>query len=100
MYLLINTNCRANMLQGLIHPADGLDLGMTYWHFAQDQPRVAGATASDLDEEIKLYVKWVATAALELGAPYGTFLPGEAAKQFYGGNRAYQLMEAYVWLSF
>ncbi len=101
-YLLFNSNQNNHMLHLAAYPSDELGIGLILYRFDLDQPDYYGTPVSDTHfaDELNLYVDWTLSDSVSLSAAYALVWPGTAAKEAFGGDKRFQLLELAVYLSF
>jgi Alginate export len=101
-YPLGNANVVSQMVRAKFKPLEKLTSSVIYYRFTLDQP---GALAQDVTDdhfgdEIDVTADWQATDKLALTGVLAALLPGEAAKQWTGGNKSWlysMLLVSYAW---
>ena len=90
-YVLGNSNLLSYLFGLSVKPVKSLDMHLFYYHFNIDQPEslADNVTASDFADEINLIADWQATDKLSVSGVLAVAIPGEAARQFTGGNQTW-----------
>jgi hypothetical protein len=98
-YLLFNSNEIAHMVQfEVTNPSETLTAGILFFDFSLDKDNYFGTSVSDkhFADEVNVYANWTVTPHIYLGVVGGLAWPGAAAKEAFGGNDTYELIEAQV----
>ena len=87
-YPLGNDNLSSHLLRLRFFPNESLTLNALYYDFTLDQPHIFGESVASTDwgEEINLALDWAATDHLFVIGTFGLLFPGEAAKNWTGGD--------------
>jgi hypothetical protein len=101
-YPLGNANVVSQMVRVKLKPLETLTTSVIYYRFTLDQPSALApnVTNDHFGDEIDLTADWQATDKLLLTGVFGALLPGDAAKQWTGGNKAWlssMLLVSYSW---
>ena len=97
-YLLFNSNEIAHMVRFEVSPTDTLTAGLLFFDFTLDKDNYFGTSVSDkhFADEVNVYANWNITPHIYLGVVGGLAWPGAAAKDAFGDNDTYELIEAQV----
>ncbi|MEW6221542.1 MAG: hypothetical protein AB1634_18695 [Thermodesulfobacteriota bacterium] len=98
-YLLFNQNENVHMVHLKATPAESLTLGVLYFNFRLDEPP-AGVSAQDFADEVNLYADWQATDWLLLSGAAGIAVPDTVARQIYGDDQNFRLVEIIATVNF
>ena len=101
-YPLGNANVVSQMVRAKLKPTETLTTSVIYYRFKLDQPSALAPNVTDdhFGDEIDLTADWQATEKLLVTGVFGALLPGDAAKQWTGGNKAWlssMLLISYSW---
>lgn len=101
-YPLGNANVVSQMVRAKFKPLETLTTNIIYYRFTLDQPSALSPNVTDkhFGDEIDLTADWQATQKLSFTGVLGALLPGDAAKQWTGGNKAWlssMLLVSYSW---
>jgi hypothetical protein len=101
-YLLFNSNQVNHMVHLSALPAESVAIGLLYFHFDLAEKNYFGTPVSDKDfaDEVNLYFDWTVNDNLLVGALYGAALPQDAAKEIFGDDDVFHLLEVYATLTF
>jgi hypothetical protein len=90
-YVLSNSNLLSYLFALSVKPVKSLDVHLFYYHFNIDQPESLGdnVSASNFADEIDLVADWQATERLSISGVLAAAIPGDAARQFTGGNQTW-----------
>ena len=90
-YVLSNSNLFSYLVSVSSKPTKSLEMHLFYYHFTIDQPEslADNVTASHFADEIDLILDWQVLDSLSLSAVLAVAIPGEAARQFTGGNQTW-----------
>lgn len=101
-YLLFNSNNQVHMAHLNVAPTDSLSVGLLFFNFTLEESNYFGTPVSDTSfaNEVNLYVDWSITDHVYLGIVGGLAWPGKAAKEVFGGDDTYELVEALVIVTF
>jgi hypothetical protein len=79
-----------------------LSFGLLYFRFDLDEPNYFGTQVSDTHfaDELNLYADWTISEQVYIGALAGIAWPGEAARDAFGDDDPYQLVEALLVLTY
>ncbi len=101
-YLLFNSNQVNHKVQVELTPLENLAIGAIYYKFWLAEKNYFGTPVSDneFDDEINLYANWVISDQVSLSVVYGAAFPGPAARQAFGDDKVYQLIEMGIFLSY
>jgi len=90
-YVLGNSNLLSYLFALSGKPVNSLEMHLFYYHFIIDQPEslADNVTASDFADEIDLVADWQATTRLSISGVLAAAIPGDAARQFTGGNHTW-----------
>jgi hypothetical protein len=97
-YLLFNSNEIAHMVNLSVNPTASINAGLLFFDFSLDKNNYFGTPVSDrhFADELDLYVNWNITDHVYLGIVGALAFPGAAAKEVFGSNEVYQLIESQV----
>lgn len=101
-YLLFNSNQINHKVHVELNPSEHLAFGAIYYKFWLDQKNYFGTPVSDneFDDEFNLYANWVISDQVSLSVVYGAAFPGPAARQAFGDDKVFQLIEVGIFLSY
>jgi hypothetical protein len=101
-YFLFNSNQRNHLVHLTLSPTENLNLGLIYYWFFLDKNNYYGIPVTDKDfaDELNFYADWTINDYAALSALYGVAFPGEAAKQAFGDDKPYHLVEIVLSLKF
>ncbi|MBE0435150.1 MAG: alginate export family protein [Methylomicrobium sp.] len=101
-YQLFNNNQNNHMLKLDIYPGETYGFGTVYYNFYLNQSNYLGTPVNNrhFSDEINLYAEWYPTENLYTALSGGVSFPGEAAKEAFGDNKAYSLIQVYAIYSF
>jgi len=97
-YPLGNGNTETHMLRAKMAPTEKLTLNLIYYKILLDQPEsfAEGVTSDDFGDEVDFTADWAATDHLYFIGVLGLLAPGNAAKQWTGGNDDWKYLMLYV----
>lgn len=97
-YLLFNSNEIAQMVNLSVNPTDKINAGLLFFDFTLDKNNYFGTPVSDrhFADEIDLYVNYNITDHIYFAVVGALAFPGAAAKEVFGSNEVYQLIESQV----
>jgi hypothetical protein len=97
-YLLFNSNEIAHMVNLSVNPTDKINAGLLFFDFSLDKNNYFGTPVSDTHfaDEIDLYVNYNITDHIYFAVVGALAFPGTAAKEVFGSNEVYQLIESQV----
>ena len=97
-YLLFNSNEIAQMVNLSVNPTVTINAGLLFFDFTLDKNNYFGTPVSDrhFADEIDLYVNWNVTDHVYFAVVGALAFPGAAAKEVFGSNEVYQLIEGQV----
>ena len=95
-YLLFNSNEIAHMVKLDVNPTSTLNAGLLFFDFSLDKNSYFGTPVSDrhFADEADIYVNWSITPQLALSVVGALAWPGEAAKEVFGNDETYELIES------
>lgn len=101
-YYLFNNNEKVHMLHMNMLPADNISVGAIYYDFDLDEKNLYGAVLSDdqFAEEVNIYVDYSVTDYLYLSAVGAWASPGDAGKEYTGGDDDSTLFEVFAVVTF
>lgn len=87
-YPLGNGNVVSRLLRAQFKPREKLSMNILYYNFMLDEPASldSGVTADDFGDELDITFDWQATDNIYIIGVIGALSPGEAAKQWTGGE--------------
>ncbi|RLA04993.1 MAG: hypothetical protein DRQ47_02305 [Gammaproteobacteria bacterium] len=87
-YLLENSNLDSHLIRLQLTPTQTLAFNVLYYKFELDQQQLFGAplTDSHFGDELDLVLDWVASDSLYVTFALGWLQPGDAAKEWTGGE--------------
>ena len=97
-YLLFNSNEIAQMVNLSVNPTDKINGGLMFFDFSLDKNNYFGTPVSDTHfaDEIDLYVNYNITDHIYFAVVGALAFPGAAAKEVFGSDEVYQLIESQV----
>jgi hypothetical protein len=97
-YPLANANVDSHMLRANVTPREGVTVNLIYYNFSLDQKQIFGdpVTSDDFGDEYNLTVDWEATERVYVIGVLGLLKPGDAAKEWVGGNDDWRYVMFYV----
>jgi hypothetical protein len=97
-YLLFSSNEIAQMVNLSVNPTDSINTGLLFFDFTLDRNNYFGTPVSDTHfaDEIDPYVNWNVTDHIYFAVVGALAFPGAAAKEVFGSDEVYQLIEAQV----
>ncbi len=101
-YLLFNSNEVVHMLHLSASPSEAVGLGAILYRFSLQEPNYNGTPVSNrhFTDEIDLYLDWSIGKHVSLSLAYGIAFPGPAAKEAFGDDEPFQVLELSVELTF
>lgn len=101
-YPLGNNNLNSHLFRIKAQPNDAVTLNFLYYNFTLDEPGslAPGVTDDDWGDEIDFAIDWAVNDEVYLIGVVGTLFPGQAAKQFTGGEDDWvytMLYASYAW---
>ena len=101
-YLLFNSNQRNHMVHLSATPSAAITSGVLYFRFDLDQAQYYGTPVSSrrFADEINVYLDWSFTETVSASAVYGVALPAQGARDAFGDNQAFHIVEFAMYLSF
>jgi hypothetical protein len=101
-YPLGNANVVSHMLRAKLKPREDLTMNVLCYRFMLDQPRSLDPAVTDhhFGDEVDVTFDWQATDKLYFIGVIGALFPGDAAKQWTGGNDNWlysMLYLSYAW---
>jgi len=87
-YPLANGNVISNRVRLKVQPIESITASLMYYEFTLDQQQVFGdpVSSDDWGDEINLTVDWTATDSILVIGVLGYSTPGDAAKEWTGGD--------------
>ena len=97
-YPLGNGNLVSHMIRAKATPVEGITASLFYYNFTLDQEQIFGdpVSSDEWGDEINLTVDWEATDNVYLIGVLGTLKPGDAAKEWVGGDQDWNYLMLYV----
>jgi len=88
-YPLANANVISNLVRLKVQPIESITVNLMYYDFTLDQEQVFGdpVTSDDWGDEIDLTLDWEATDSIYVIGVLGYSSPGDAAKEWTGGDK-------------
>lgn len=101
-YLLFNSNQINHMLHLSASPSEELGVGAIYYRFYLDQPNYYGMPVSSrhFADELNLYADWAVSEQVSVSLAYGIAFPGKAAREAFGDDDRFQVLELSVEFTF
>lgn len=101
-YPLENSNLDSHMLRLQLTPNESLTLNVVYYDFSLDQQQIFGDPVSSKDwgDELNLAVDWAVNDNLYVIGTFGLLLPGDAAKEWSGGQEDWLYTMLYAGYTF
>lgn len=101
-YPLANANVDSHMLRVNMTPWEGVTVNLIYYNFSLDQKQIFGdpVSSDDFGDEFNLAVDWEATDRVYIIGVLGLLQPGDAAKEWVGGDDDWHYGMLYVSYSF
>ena len=101
-YLLFNSNQATHMVHLSAYPTESVSLGVLLYHFDLAVHDYYGTPVAErgFADEVNLYLDWTVNEQVAFGVLYGAAFPGPAAREAFGDDRRFQLLEAAVYLTF
>jgi hypothetical protein len=90
------------MLHLSASPSEAVGLGAILYRFSLQEPNYNGTPVSNrhFTDEIDLYLDWSIGKHVSLSLAYGIAFPGPAAKEAFGDDEPFQVLELSVELTF
>ena len=106
-YIAINQNLLSWLLRLELRPVESVTLNLLYFHFNLAQLTTTNVSrdgkihtvnvnSKNLGDEVNFAVDWAANKHLVFTGLYGFNVPGEAARQFTGGNKVWSSFMLYM----
>jgi hypothetical protein len=95
-----NSNQKTHMVKAAAPLSEAVTVTGSWLNFTLDDPRQLGIQADDFGNELDVIVDWAANDHLFLSAAAAVLIPGTAAKQFTGGDKAWAHFMLYASVSF
>jgi hypothetical protein len=88
-YPLGNSNLISNRVRLKVQPLESITMNLMYYDFTLDQQQVFGdpVSSDDWGDEIDLTLDWTATDSILVIGVLGYSSPGDAAKEWTGGDK-------------
>lgn len=98
-YMLFNLNQKTSTLKLSVQPAASVYAGVILYKIDFDQ-KPEGIEDSAFATEADIYVDWLPSEHLALGALAGIAKPGEGAKQYFGNDKNSAIFQVYATYKF
>lgn len=97
-YPLANGNTNTHRLRVKMQPNESVTLNVMYYDYTLDQEQIWGdpVTSDDWGQELNFTVDWAATEQIYVIGVLGNLSPGDAAKQWTGGDEDWLYSMVYV----
>jgi hypothetical protein len=97
-YPLGNGNLDSHMVRLKANPVEKVTASLFYYDFMLDQKQIFGDPLNNKDwgQEVNLTLDWEATDNLYVIGVLGSLKPGDAAKEWVGGNDDWNYLMLYV----
>ncbi|MBK7728720.1 MAG: alginate export family protein [Gammaproteobacteria bacterium] len=97
-YPLANGNLDSHRLRVKLQPGARVTLNVMYYDFTLDQEQIRGdpVRSDDWGQEIDFTVDWAVTDSVAVIGVLGNLMPGDAAKQWTGGDKDWLYSMIYV----
>jgi hypothetical protein len=99
-WVLSNSNLISHTVRLNAYPTDKLTLTALYYFFQLDDPSSAGVDDHDFSQEINMIADYVVNGNLSVGVIAATSFPGDAAKQYTGGDQTWSQLAVYATVTF
>jgi hypothetical protein len=97
-YPLANGNTNSHRFRVKMQPTESVTLNVMYYDFTLDQEQIWGdpVSSDDWGQELNFTVDWAATEQIYVIGVLGNLSPGDAAKQWTGGDEDWLYSMLYV----
>jgi len=97
-YPLENSNLKSHMLRIQLWPTKQLKLNVIYYDFTLDQPNISGdpVGSTNWGDEVNMTANYSISGDWTLNGVFGWLVPGEAAKNWTGGDKTWVYGMIYV----
>ncbi|MDD2864902.1 MAG: hypothetical protein PHC99_09305 [Methylococcales bacterium] len=85
-WILYNSNLRTHQGKLVVTPEESVTLNLIYYNFTFVNPSAFGLTSANYGNEVNLLADWEFNDSLSFSAGIEAFVPGEAGKQYLGGD--------------
>ncbi len=88
-FILDNSNLITQVGRLILAPTERLTMNLIYLNYEFVNPNEFNLTSSHYGNEVDLLADWSVNDSIDLSAGIETFVPSEAGKQYFGGNKTW-----------
>ena len=100
MWMLYNTNLVTHMAKLVLNPSIDITTNLIYFKYNFLNPSVFDQTASNYGSEINLITDWQYNEMIKFTASIASFMPGDGAQQYMGGDANKTWLQGMLYASF